>query len=577
MTQEEARLKGVGASPGIAIGRAYLIDRRKVKTPKRHITAAEVEGEQRRFDDALRRSHEQLERVKQKLAERASGDDPFQILEAHQLILRDEHLVEPTLRSIATEHVNAEWALRKTVEHIKGIFDSVDDQYFRERRSDVDFVGDRVLRNLLGMEQPLAPPPDAVVVAHELSPADIAQLQRAAIAGFLTDVGGKTSHTAILARAVELPAVVGLEDITHRVGNGDLIIIDGTEGEVILHPSAPLVAQYRGRARQHAAREEEQLKTRDLESVTRDGHRVRLMANVELNEEVPSALEHGAEGVGLYRTEFLFLGRSSIPTEEDHYQLARRVLDMVGNRPVTFRTFDLGGEKAAAALGQHGPREANPALGLRSVRLCLRERGLFKAQLRGLLRASVHGEVKIMFPMISGVGELREVLAVLDEVKRDLSIEGVAFRPDVPVGIMIEMPSAAMTADLLAKHVAFFAVGTNDLIQYSLAIDRVNEHVSYLYEPLHPAILRLLRFVVHSAHAAGIPVCVCGEMAGEALFLPVLLGLGVDELSMNSLAIPVVKAAIRGAEYAASCELAERVVNLPTAGEVESAVRAARG
>lgn len=572
MTAEELRLRGIAASPGVAIGRAYIIDRRKVKTPKRHLNPEEVDREIRRFEDALRKSHEQLERIKQKLTERAS-DEGFHILEAHQLILKDEHLVEPTLRAISEEHINAEWALRKTVEHIKGIFDSVDDQYFRERRSDVDFVGDRILRNLLGEEiQAPSPPPDAIVVAHELSPADTAQLQRAAIAGFCTDAGGKTSHTAILARAFELPAVVGLEDITARVGNGDLIIIDGVEGEVIIHPPAALVSKYRSRAKHYAALEEEALKTRDLESITLDEHRVRITANVELLEEIPSAVDHGAQGIGLFRTEFLFLGRSGIPSEDDHYEHARAVLEQIAPRPATFRTFDLGGDKAASVIPSLHLREANPALGLRSVRLCLREKGLFKSQLRGLLRASVHGRMRIMFPMISGVGELRQVKQVYEEVQAELRKDGVPFSPDVPCGIMIEMPSAALTADMLAKHADFFAIGTNDLIQYSLAIDRVNEHVSYLYNPLHPAIVRQLRFVVDAAHREGITVCVCGEMAGEAQFAPVLLGLGVDELSMNPTSIPVVKTAVRATSFQAARELVSRIADLPTSEEIEAAL-----
>src|SRR4051812_29431161 len=568
-------LRGVGASPGLAVGPAFVVDRRRVKTPKRHIADEEVEAEIWRFNEALRASDEQLERVKKKLAER-EGEDHFHIIEAHQLILHDEHLVDPTRKRIAEEKVNAEWALRRTVEEIKTVFDAIEEDYFRERRSDIDFVGDRILRNLLGVDAgPAMPPPGAVIIAHDLSPADTAHLHRASCIAFCTDVGGKTSHSAILARAFEIPSVVGLENVTEHVGNGDYVIIDGLRGEVIVRPSQEQVDEYRVRQTRHQTFVHELLKNRDLPAETTDGARVRLYANVELTEEVPSALEHGAEGIGLYRTEFLFLDRTDLPKEEEHYLHARGVLKRLHPFPGTFRTFDLGGDKVVpfAALGD----EANPALGLRSIRLCLRERKLFKAQLRGLLRASVHGRMRIMFPMISGVGELREAKEVLEEAKSELVREGTPFDPKLPVGIMVEMPSAVMVADLLAKECDFLSVGTNDLIQYALAIDRVNEHVGYLYHPLHPAILRMVRYVVDAGHAAGVRVGMCGEMAGEPMFALVLLGLGLDELSMNSTAIPVVKSVLRGATLEQAKELAERALSMSTAQEIEAHVQEVMG
>jgi phosphotransferase system enzyme I (PtsI) len=564
-------LRGVGASPGLAVGRAFTVDRRRVKTPKRHIAREDVEAEIARFDAALAASHEQLERVKKKLAER-EGEDHFHIIEAHQLILHDEHMVDPTRRRIREEKVNAEWALRRTVEDIKVIFDAIEEDYFRERRSDIDFVGDRILRNLLGVDAgPAMPPPGAVVVAHDLSPADTAHLHRASCLGFCTDVGGKTSHSAILARAFEIPSVVGLENITEHVSSGDLIIVDGLRGEVIIRPTPEQVEDYRRRGQRHQTFVHELLKNRDLPAETEDGARVRLYANIELTEEVPSSLEHGAEGIGLYRTEFLFLDRTDLPREEEHFLHARGVLKRVAPYPCTFRTFDLGGDKVApfASLGD----EANPALGLRSIRLCLRERKLFKAQLKGLLRASVHGRMRIMFPMISGVGELREAKEVYEDAKQELTREGKPFDPKLPLGIMVEMPAAVMIADLLAKEADFLSVGTNDLIQYALAIDRVNEHVGYLYHPLHPAILRMVRYVVDAGHAAGVRVGMCGEMAGEPMFALVLLGLGLDELSMNSTAIPVVKSVLRGTTLQAARQLAEQALALPTAQEIEALVQ----
>lgn len=563
-------LRGVGVSPGISVGRAFCVDRRRLKTPRRHIAADEVVTETARFERALAESGEQLDRVKRKLAER-DGEDHFLIIEAHQLILHDEHLVEPTCRRIRDELINAEWALTKTVDEIKKVFEAIEQDYFRERLSDIDFVGERILRNLLGVETALVSPAGAIIVAHDLSPADTAQLHRAACGAFVTDVGGKTSHSAILARAFEIPSVVGLDRISHLVGNGDLLIVDGFAGEVIIRPTPEQCESYRLRGQHHLAFMRELLQNHDLPAETQDGVRMRLFANIEIVEEVPSALEHGAEGIGLYRTEFLYLDRSDLPREEEHFMHARGVLRRLYPYPATFRTFDLGGDKVAA-FTQIAP-EANPALGLRSIRLCLRERGLFKAQLRGLLRASVHGRMRLMFPMISGITELRQAKAVLDEARAELAAEGIPFDPKVPVGIMVEMPSAVMVADLLAREADFLSIGSNDLIQYSLAIDRVNEHVGYLYNPLHPAILRMIRYVVDAGHAAGVRVGLCGEMAGEPLFAPVLLGLGIDDLSMNPMSIPIVKSILRGSKLSESKDLVERVLAVPTAGEIEQMVR----
>lgn len=566
---EPLTMRGLAASQGVAVGQAFIVDRRKVKTPKRHIEEAEVQSEIARFEAALDKSEAQLERVKKKLAER-EGEDHFQILEAHQLILRDEHLVDPTRRRIKDERVNAEWALRRTVEEIKAIFDAIEDGYFRERRSDVDFVGERILRNLLGVDPtPTTPPPGAIVVAHDLSPADTAHLHRASCAAFLTDVGGKTSHSAILARAFEIPSVVGLEKITEEVGSGDWLIVDGMRGEVIIRPTQEQMVDYRERAERHHAYVKGLLENKDEPAVTPEGARLRLYANIELTEEVSGALDHGAEGIGLYRTEFLYLDRTDLPSEEEHFIHARGVLRRLHPRPATFRTFDLGGDKVAPFLAIE---EENPALGLRSIRLCLRERPLFKTQLRGLLRASSHGKMRIMFPMISGVDELRQARAVLEEARAELIAEHVPIGADLELGVMVEMPSAVMVADQLAREVQFLSIGTNDLIQYALAIDRVNEHVGYLYHPLHPAILRMVNMVVQAGHAAGIRVGMCGEMAGEPMFAAVLLGLGLDELSMNSASIPVVKSVLRGAHLEDARALAKAALELPTAADVEALV-----
>jgi phosphotransferase system enzyme I (PtsI) len=573
--REELTLEGISAAHGVAIGRAYLVDRRRLKTPKFHLSGSEdIEDEITRLHRALQASYRELERVKQKMEAEREESEHYNIIEAHQLILGDEHLVDESIRYIREERINAEWALQKTVEHIKGVFDAIEDDYFRERRSDVDFVGERVLRNLLGREAtPVKPPPDAIVVAHDLSPADTSQLHRDAVAGLVTDAGGKTSHTAIIARAHEIPAVVGLEDITSIVGTGDLLVVDGTEGIVIVNPTAETVSRYRARARSDAASSAALTQIRDLPAITTDGFVVELEANLDVADEIIGAIGHGASGVGLFRTEFLFMTKDRIPTEEDQYQASRQVLEALEGRPATFRTFDLGADKLYSFVGEQY-REANPALGLRSVRLCLQEtvRPIFKQQIRGILRASVHGKCRIMFPMISGVGELRHALAVYEEARAELTEEAVPFDEKIEVGIMIEMPSAAVLADVLAHEVDFFSIGTNDLIQYTLAVDRVNEHVTYLYEPLHPSILRLIRMVIDGAAVTGIPVSVCGEMAGDPAVVPVLLGMGLKKLSMNSVAVPGIKSAIRSMKLADLQELAEHVMTLTTAAAVTKAV-----
>jgi len=571
----EIRREGVAVSAGIAIGRAFLVGRDLIKEPRYHLEPDDVDAEVARLHRAIQASDKQLEKIKGKLAA-SEGESDFHIITAHQLMLHDEHLVDATIGYIRDEQINAEWALRKAVDDIRGVFDAIEDDYFRERRSDIDFVGERVLRNLLGKDTgPLRPPPDAIVVAYDLSPADTAQLHKHAVAGLITDAGGKTSHTAIIARAHEIPAVVGLEDVTEVVEDDDLLIVDGGGGVVIVNPQPTTVAEYREQQRRQAAHEAVILSNKDLPARTRDGTEVRLQANIDGPDEAATAIEHGAVGIGLTRTEYLFMiEQDEIPDEETHYRTACEVLERMGGRPVTIRTFDLGADKLAGFLEEAQLGEANPALGLRSLRLCLADlgRSLFRAQLRGLLRASVKGDLRIMFPMVSGVGELRAAKAVVEEVKAELRAEGQPFDEQIKVGIMIEMPSAALIADLLAREADFFSIGTNDLIQYTMAVDRVNELVSYLYEPLHPALLRLIRDVARAAKAGGIPVSICGEVAADPLVAPVLVGLGIHELSMSAVSIPEVKGVLRATTLWELERLVERVLQLPTAGEIRDAV-----
>ncbi|MEO8554681.1 MAG: phosphoenolpyruvate--protein phosphotransferase, partial [Kofleriaceae bacterium] len=504
-------------------------------------------------------------------------ESDYHIITAHQMMLHDEHMVGAAVEYIKEDKINAEWAMRRAVDDIRGVFDSIDDPYLRERKSDVEFVFERVLRNLLGRETgPLVPPPDAVVVAYDLSPADTAQLHKAAVSGLITDAGGKTSHTAIIARALEIPAVVGLEDITEVVETDDYLVIDGATGVVIVNPTAATVAEYRDEQRRQVAQRLHLHAMKDLPAQLRDGTDVLLLANIDGPDEIEDALDHGAMGVGLFRTEYLYMTGGELPDEEAHYQNALKVIERLRGRPATIRTFDLGADKLAKFVEEADLDEANPALGLRSIRLCLSELGkdLFRAQLRGLLRASKHGPIKLMFPMISGVAELRAVKAIVDDVKLELRTEGHDFDEQVKLGIMIEMPSAALTADLLARECDFFSIGTNDLIQYTMAVDRVNEYVSYLYEPLHPALMRLVAMVVEAAQASNIPVTVCGEMAGEPMIASVLVGLGIRELSMSAVSIPEVKDAIRHMAVEDTQRLVAKVKTVATSAEVRAIVSA---
>jgi phosphoenolpyruvate-protein phosphotransferase (PTS system enzyme I) len=567
--REELRRTGVGVSSGIAIGRAYMVGRDSLSTPQYHVEADETDGEVARLQRAIQVSDRQLDKIKQQLA-RSGEETDFHIVTAHQLMLHDEHLVDAAIRYIGDDRINAEWALRKAVDDIRQVFEAIEDEYFRERISDIAHVAERLLGNLLGRQEVFAPPPDAIVVAHDLSPADAATLHKAAVAGLLTDAGGRTSHTAIIARAHEIPAVVGLEEITDVVETDDLLIVDGGTGTVIIRPSPATVVAFREQQRRQAARGAVLLSNRDLPAETRDGVAIQLHANIDSADEIPSALDHGAIGVGLVRSEYLFMAGDAAPDEEAHYRMARSVVDQLAGRVATLRTFDLGADKLATFLATTELEEPNPALGLRSVRLCMHDLGrdMFRCQLRGFLRASAHGPMRIMFPMISGVAELRATKAVVESVKDQLRDDGIPFDERVPIGIMVEMPSAAVTADQLAVECDFFSIGTNDLIQYTMAVDRVNEYVSYLYEPLHPALLRLICGIAEAAHARGIPVSVCGEMAGDPLVAPVLVGLGIHELSMSAVAIPEVKSVLRATSVGDLERLVEKMLALPTAAEI---------
>jgi phosphotransferase system enzyme I (PtsI) len=570
-------LVGLAASPGIAIGRCWSVERRRVRTPKRRLAPDEVEEELARFRTAIELSDLQLSEVKEKVgrAEGAPGAaEHTAIIDMHRMMLKDEMLVHEAQRLVRDDRLNAEWAVKRAVRKIKSAFHEHADEYFKERRADVDYVGERIIKNLLGQAPDVdeAAPEGAIVIAHDLSPADTALLlHERKVGGFVTDAGAKTSHTAIVARALEIPAVVGVGKITALAQRGDWIVVDGTRGIVVINPSPGERADFEAAQARYRAEEKQLLRTRDLPARTQDDVTIRLAGNIEFAEEVPSLVAHGGEAVGLYRTEFLWLGRPDLPSEEEHYQNYRRILEALAPRPVTIRTFDLGGDKLPAGMRIHAD---NPALGLRAIRYCLRQPDVFRVQLRALLRASVHGNLRIMFPMISGVSELRAAKKALEDVRAELVQEGHAVKDAIPIGIMIELPSAVLTADRLAKESDFFSIGTNDLIQYTIGIDRQNKDVAYLYKPLHLAVLRMLKIVCDAGRAQNIPVSMCGEMAGEPVNALVLVGLGVSELSMNGPSIPFVKRVIRAARAADGRALVERLLALNTADDIEREVRA---
>lgn len=560
---------GIGASSGIAIGQVKITDRSRVAVVETSVERSEIPFELERLKKALEIAKAELSSLKQNISAKR-GDEHLQHIDTHLLLLDDTMLIGETSAIIEKESINAEGALKRTLHKLKEFFSGIEDEYLRERSADVETVVERVLRNMVGQKQEPISAIDGkvIVVAHDLSPADILQIDKTKVIGFMTDMGGKTSHSAILARALEIPAVVGMERITGEIEDGATVIIDGATGTVISNPDQETFCEYLRRKQHYEYVEHELLKLTDLPAVTLDGHSVSLKGNVEFIEEVPSIKRHGAEGIGLYRTEMLFFNRDSLPGEQEQFDAYAAIVREMSPAPVTIRTLDVGGDKILTDLNLGD--EMNPALGVRAIRLSLRQQETFKTQLRAILRASALGKVRIFFPMISGVGEVRAAKAIVEEVKAELRAASVPFDEQIEIGVMIEIPSAVIIADLLAMEVDFFSVGTNDLIQYALAIDRTNEHLSSLYEPLHPAVLRSLKMVVDAAHAAGIDACMCGEMAGDPEYLPILLGLGFDELSMNAVSIPRVKKILRRCTKKEAEDVAAHALTYSTAQDVES-------
>ncbi len=566
------RVHGMGVSAGIAIGKAVLISTRVGEVFRIPIAEADLDAEVERFHEAVRQAQAELGKTRARASEKV-GDELAAIFEAHVLLLNDPAFIGRVVDRIRSRRVNAEWAVAKIAEEIDEQFAHIDDSYLRERSEDVSDVSRHVLRALQGISHHELSEleDDLIIVADDLTPSDAVRLGRKRVVGFAIETGGRTSHTTIIARSLHLPAVVGLAGIGDRITDAARVILDGDEGVLIVHPTFEILAEYQRRKAEIERKEESLLDTVELSAVTKDGVRIHLMANIDLPEEVDEAVRFGAEGVGLYRSEFLYIEKSpEQPTEEEHYQLYRRIVERALPHPAIIRTYDLGGRKLAREMMD--TREENPVLGLRGIRLTLARREVFRPQLRGLFRAALHGDLWIMLPMVSTLEEIREFRAYSAEVMAGLERDGVPFRRDIKLGSMIEVPAAALIADALATEVDFFSIGTNDLIQYSLAVDRNNEHVAGLYQPLHPAILRMLRFVVASAAEAGIEVSLCGEMAADVRFASVLVGLGLRRLSVSPRLIPEIKTWIRELDSRALSEVTAQCLNLRTAGEVDELI-----
>ncbi|MFO8064541.1 MAG: phosphoenolpyruvate--protein phosphotransferase [Spirochaetia bacterium] len=563
---------GISASPGIAIGKAFVYLDDNLRVPKYQVDLSEVTKELERFQTAVLKAREELEQLRNDASGGAhAGNAGF--LDSHLMMLEDPEFHSDVEKRLNSEQMNVEWILYKAIEELINRLDSAGDEYLRERTADIRDVSKRVLNHLMHRESISLSDlsSDVILVAHDLLPSDAVGMNKRAVLGIVTDAGGKTSHTAILARSFEIPAVLGLSTISSQVRHGQTVIVDGNRGKVIVEPDDETYNEYLRVQREWRRHEIQLMDLNELPAESSDGKLIQLTANIEVPEEVDAVLNHGTDGVGLYRSEFLFLRPQGLPTEEEQFEAYSQVLRAIEGKPVTIRTLDVGGDKVVPELS--GLTERNPILGWRAIRFCLARPDLFKQQLRALLRASVHGRLRIMFPMISGIEEFDQALAVLEEVRDDLRTRGVPFDENVPVGIMIEVPSAAMTADILARKADFFSIGTNDLIQYTIAVDRGNERIAYLYEPFHPGVLRLLRRVVESAHAAGISVGMCGEMAGDPLASVVLLGLGLDEYSMSASVVPEVKRIIRSVSIREAEETVGTVMDMRSYDEIDKYIR----
>lgn len=560
---------GIAASPGIAIGKVWVSEQIELDIPTHHVY--DPDEEIARFQQAVQKANQQVNELREQ-AKLYLSEHEAAIFDAHMMLLRDPELTQAIVQHIKEEHFNAAKAVQSAIKLFVDSFEQIDMDYMRERAVDIRDVGMRVLRILLDIEprslEDLTEP--VLIVAHDLTPSDTAQMNRKNVLGFATDIGGRTSHSAIMARSLEIPAVVGLKNISQEVRHGDCLIVDGDEGTVIVQPTEAQLAEYRQR-QEAIVEEKRELQTLVHEpSVSADGVQVQLAANIGSPTDAEIASQAGAEGIGLFRTEFLYMDRDELPSEAEQFAAYKQVAEIMGNRPIVIRTLDIGGDKDLPHFKL--PEEVNPFLGYRAIRLCLDRPELFRTQLRAILRASIYGNIKIMYPMIATLEELRAANHMLNEVKKELLAKRIRFNADIDVGMMIEIPAAAFIADLLAEEVDFFSIGTNDLIQYTLAVDRMNEYIPHLYQPFHPALIRLIKQVIDAGHANGIWVGMCGEMAGDPLAIPILLGLELDEFSMGTISILPARKQLRNLRQTEMKSLADSALHKKTAEEVRELV-----
>ncbi len=564
---------GISAASGYALGPAFLLQDSKIQVVKSEVPKENLNSEILRFEEALGKAAHELEAIKEKTRQ-TIGAEEAEIFSAHIMVLEDPEYSGAIKELIRAEAWNTEWAIQEVTNRFLGLFASMDNEYIRERAADLRDVSNRLLRHLLGIRsQSLSEITEKVVLfAHDLTPSDTAQLDKDKVVGIVTNIGGRTSHSAIMARSMEIPAVVGMQDLVEKIKAGDFVIVDGSEGKVFVNPTEDLIKSYKGKQTRYEAQRQELKKLVSQPSMTPDGHQVELVANIGNPQDALVAVTNGAEGIGLYRTEFLYMGRQELPSEEEQFEAYKAVAVMFGKEhPVVIRSLDIGGDKALPYLDM--PKEMNPFLGYRAIRLCLDRTDIFRTQLRAILRASAYGNIRLMYPMIATLEELKGANKVLETVKQELLAETIPFNKGLEVGMMVEIPAVAVMADRFAKEVDFFSIGTNDLIQYTMAADRTNETVSYLYQPFNLALLRLIRGVIEAAHKAGIRVAMCGEMAGDLTAFPILLGLGLDEFSMSASSILPARALVRQLPWRKAQLIAEAVLEMDNPQEIDVYVK----
>jgi phosphoenolpyruvate-protein phosphotransferase (PTS system enzyme I) len=575
MGSNEIILRGISGSPGICIGKAYLVDKEGIDVvPKYALAEGKIEAEKKRFKTAVKKSIDELHRIITETSE--TFKENAQILETHVVLLKDKMLYDRTLETIEQDKINAEWALRRVVQLIQPVFENMEDSYLKDRAEDVANVSNRIIKHLTGAGSTSIGTINkrVILVARDLSPAETSQINLERIMGFVTDRGGRASHTSIIARSLEIPAVLGVGQATAAIRNDDVIVVDGTAGVVVINPSEETLATAESRKDAFEARRAYYARSGHLPAKTMDGLQLAVMGNIELPEEVVAVLDRGGDGIGLYRTEFQYMARKGFPSEEELFENYKDVVDVMPDKPVTIRTLDINGDKAVSYACEH---EENPVLGLRAIRYCLQKPEVFLTQLRAILRAAHYGQVRLLLPMISTVQEVHQTKRLLTQAVASLKRDGLPHQKKIPVGVMIEVPSAAIMADVLAREIDFFSIGTNDLIQYTLAMDRSNRKVAYLYNPIHPAVLRLLKQVVQAGARHNIPVFMCGEMAGEGAYVPILLGLGLKELSTNPQSIPLIKNAVRLLNVEQTKKFVERILKQNSTEKIEQIMQETYG